>query len=346
MEPLPPPRPTRSPGPRPVADLLCLQSILYVLCNDIAWQPLPPELGFDSGQTCWRRLERWQRAGGLRPAEPNPSRRAERGRPPRLVQGMRGRLPHPREEGGADTGPSPVDPGGRRAADKRASCSRRSSANTAPTNRTPYWHKKLAGIADAFARDGFTITPKLDIRRQGEHRPEDAREGDAAHREALRILRGARNAMTRQHRLTRGMDEYRLRDVLLVALNGYFEGKATSETLNGDGKNDILLRIGDRNVLIVECNLWRGSAAMEPAMDQLLRYIDNGTRRAALVVFFRSNNTAPLIAGAVTAIKAHPNHDATDLTDSDGQWSFTIRGNGTPGPAPRAEVTFLPIVVA
>ncbi|WP_405922117.1 transposase [Streptomyces sp. NBC_00868] len=63
IEPLLPPWPTRSPGPRPVADRLCLQGILYVLCNDIAWQLLPPELGFGSGQTCWRRLERWQQAG-------------------------------------------------------------------------------------------------------------------------------------------------------------------------------------------------------------------------------------------------------------------------------------------
>ena len=44
-------------------DRLCLQGILYVLFNDIAWQLLPLELGFGSGQTCWRRLERWQRAG-------------------------------------------------------------------------------------------------------------------------------------------------------------------------------------------------------------------------------------------------------------------------------------------
>ncbi|MFF0794849.1 transposase [Streptomyces spiralis] len=31
--------------------------------QDIAWQLLPVELGFGSGQTCWRRLDRWQRAG-------------------------------------------------------------------------------------------------------------------------------------------------------------------------------------------------------------------------------------------------------------------------------------------
>ncbi|MEU8718597.1 transposase [Streptomyces sp. NPDC048663] len=34
-----------------------------MLRNDIAWQLLPLEMGFGSGQTCWRRLDRWQRAG-------------------------------------------------------------------------------------------------------------------------------------------------------------------------------------------------------------------------------------------------------------------------------------------
>lgn len=59
---LPPTWPENSPGARPVADRLCLQGILYVLHNDIAQQLLLLELGFGSGQTCWRRLERWQQA--------------------------------------------------------------------------------------------------------------------------------------------------------------------------------------------------------------------------------------------------------------------------------------------
>lgn len=58
-----PPWPEKAPGPRPVPDRLCLQGILYVLHNDIAWQLLPLALGFGAGQTCWRRLERWQQAG-------------------------------------------------------------------------------------------------------------------------------------------------------------------------------------------------------------------------------------------------------------------------------------------
>jgi transposase len=63
IEPLLPPWPDRAPGPNPVSDRLCLQGILYVLQQDIAWQLLPLELGFGSGQTCWRRLDRWQQAG-------------------------------------------------------------------------------------------------------------------------------------------------------------------------------------------------------------------------------------------------------------------------------------------
>ncbi|MFJ6444935.1 transposase [Streptomyces sp. NPDC091649] len=54
VEPLLPPWPERSPGPRSVWDRLCLQGILFVLYNDIAWQLPPLGLGFGSGQACWR----------------------------------------------------------------------------------------------------------------------------------------------------------------------------------------------------------------------------------------------------------------------------------------------------
>ncbi|WP_330329122.1 transposase [Streptomyces sp. NBC_00536] len=63
IEPVLPPWPERSPGPRPVDDRRCLQGILYVLYCNIGWQQLPLELGFGSDQTCWRRLGRWHEAG-------------------------------------------------------------------------------------------------------------------------------------------------------------------------------------------------------------------------------------------------------------------------------------------
>ncbi len=109
IEPLLPPGPTRSPGPRPVADRLCLQGVLYDLRNDIALQFLPPELGLGSGQTCWRRLERWQQAGvfdrlhRILVAELNAAGRLDWSKA--CVDGC-----HIRSKGGAVTGPSPADP--------------------------------------------------------------------------------------------------------------------------------------------------------------------------------------------------------------------------------------------
>ncbi|WP_442812899.1 IS5 family transposase [Streptomyces sp. NBC_01800] len=108
VKPLLPPWPERSPGPRPVDDRLCLQGVLYVLYNDVAWQHLPLELGFGSGQTCWRRLDRWQKAGVFDQlhrvllGELNAAGELDWTRA--CVDG-----PRTREKRGAATGPSPVD---------------------------------------------------------------------------------------------------------------------------------------------------------------------------------------------------------------------------------------------
>lgn len=60
------PRPVRRfryPGRRRWDDRACLEGIVYVLAHGIAWRALPRINGFPSGQTCWRRLDEWERAG-------------------------------------------------------------------------------------------------------------------------------------------------------------------------------------------------------------------------------------------------------------------------------------------
>jgi transposase len=53
----------RYPGRRRIDDRACLEGILYVLRHGIPWRALPRGEGFPSGQTCWRRLDEWERAG-------------------------------------------------------------------------------------------------------------------------------------------------------------------------------------------------------------------------------------------------------------------------------------------
>jgi transposase len=53
----------RFPGRKRLPDREALQGILFVLHTGIAWRHLPPELGFGSGSTCYRRLDEWTRAG-------------------------------------------------------------------------------------------------------------------------------------------------------------------------------------------------------------------------------------------------------------------------------------------
>jgi len=53
----------RYPGRKRVDDRACLEGILFVLRHGIPWRALPRIEGFPSGQTCWRRLDEWERAG-------------------------------------------------------------------------------------------------------------------------------------------------------------------------------------------------------------------------------------------------------------------------------------------
>ncbi|MET7483529.1 hypothetical protein [Streptomyces sp. NPDC005538] len=63
----------------------------------------------------------------------------------------------------------------------------------------------LAKVTAALARDGYQVSPTLQILPVGEWRPEVARHDARAYAESLRLLRGARNAMERLGLLTSDM---------------------------------------------------------------------------------------------------------------------------------------------
>ncbi|MET7483530.1 hypothetical protein [Streptomyces sp. NPDC005538] len=105
--------------------------------------------------------------------------------------------------------------------------------------------------------------------------------------------------------------------MLLVALNAYFEGQSTGETLNGKGKTDILIRVGDRNVSISECKFYTGPKSVTDALDQLLRYTDNGGRRTSLLMFYREQDPDARIADTIAAIRSHPQCESFDSSRAD-----------------------------
>jgi transposase len=60
---LPPERQGVRGGPPRVSNRAALAGILFVLRHGLRWRDLPPELGYGSGVTCWRRLRQWQALG-------------------------------------------------------------------------------------------------------------------------------------------------------------------------------------------------------------------------------------------------------------------------------------------
>jgi G:T-mismatch repair DNA endonuclease (very short patch repair protein) len=56
-------------------------------------------------------------------------------------------------------------------------------------------------------------------------------------------------------------DEETIRSHFLVQLNGQYQGQATGETFNYEGKTDILIKDQGRNIFIAECKFWHGEKA-------------------------------------------------------------------------------------
>jgi hypothetical protein len=101
------------------------------------------------------------------------------------------------------------------------------------------------------------------------------------------------------------MEEEHLRDQFLVPLNAHYEGQATGETFNAQGKTDILVRSGDRNVFIAECKFWRGPAEFAKAIDQLLGYLTWRDTKTALLVFNRHKNFSAVLEKIPPTFREH-----------------------------------------
>jgi hypothetical protein len=108
------------------------------------------------------------------------------------------------------------------------------------------------------------------------------------------------------------MGEEALRFVLLVPLNIHYEGQATGETFNFQGKSDIIIKVGAKNIFIAECLIWDGPDYFSEKIDQLLAYASWRDTKTSIVVFNRNKNLSWVLAQIPARVKAHPNFRRED----------------------------------
>ena len=103
------------------------------------------------------------------------------------------------------------------------------------------------------------------------------------------------------------MKEEQIRDMILVNLNGHYEGDATGETFNAQGKTDILIRAGGRNVFIAECKFWGGPKALLAAIDQIQGYLTWRDTKTALLLFCRNVDFTHTLTSIAATVPEHNN---------------------------------------
>jgi hypothetical protein len=139
------------------------------------------------------------------------------------------------------------------------------------------------------------------------YRPEPALD-EANYKAILDIIQSMATVMERSPTAFAAMREEDLRQHFLVQLNGQFEGAATGETFNYQGKTDILIREQDRNIFIAECKFWHGEKSFLETIDQILSYLSWRDTKVAALIFNRNRGLSGVLSTIKEAAKGHPHY--------------------------------------
>lgn len=123
----------------------------------------------------------------------------------------------------------------------------------------------------------------------------------------LGVVRNMVLVMERSPHAFHDMKEEDLRQHFLVQLNGQYEGQATGETFNYQGKTDILIRVDNKNIFIGECKFWHGPKAFTETIDQILGYSSWRDTKVAIFIFNRQKELSKVLEQIPALIEQHPN---------------------------------------
>lgn len=130
---------------------------------------------------------------------------------------------------------------------------------------------------------------------------------DADYEHILNVIQNMAQVMERSPSTFQSMDEEALRSHFLVQLNGHYEGQATGETFNYEGKTDILIRSEGKNIFIAECKFWDGPKKLLRTFDQLLGYSCWRDTKVAVIIFNRKKDFSKVLEAIPKTVNEHPN---------------------------------------
>ena len=164
--------------------------------------------------------------------------------------------------------------------------------NSQKTYTTPEVRRKITPIPPQGSSTPYKPEPVL---------------AEADYEHILEVIENMAQVMERSPSAFSTMDEESLRSHFLVQLNGHYEGQATGETFNYEGKTDILIRSEGKNIFIAECKYWDGPQKLTEAIDQLLGYSSWRDTKVSVIVFNRNKGFTKVLEAIKSTTKAHPN---------------------------------------
>lgn len=150
------------------------------------------------------------------------------------------------------------------------------------------------------------ISPTLPPASTAAYKPEPALSA-ADYEHILSVIQNMAQVMELSPSAFTTMDEESLRSHFLVQLNGHYQGGATGETFNYEGKTDILIRTEGKNIFIGECKFWGGPKKLLETIDQLLSYSSWRDTKVAVIIFNRKKNFSAVIDAIPATTETHPN---------------------------------------
>ena len=170
------------------------------------------------------------------------------------------------------------------------------------------------------------ITPVMPQASTAPFKPEPAL-SNADYEHILGVMQGMTQVMELSPSAFHDVDEEALRSHFLVQLNGHYQGQATGETFNYEGKTDILIRSEGKNIFIAECKFWSGPKKLTETIDQLLGYSSWRDTKTAIVIFNRNRDFSKVLAAIPETVRAHPQYkrDLPGSTESVFRYQFANR---------------------